>query len=138
VRSAVRRPLDRFDPRSALRELDARDREALRLAVAERVPVEEIGRRAEGNGSGGERVVHALRRLAVERAPASAEPTEHDAKIGEYLFSTSSVATRDATAQGLLSEGVESADLHALEAVLEDLERAPADVWEDGGRGGSG
>jgi O-antigen/teichoic acid export membrane protein len=137
ARSAVRRPRHRFDPRSALQELDARDRETLRMAVAERVPVEEIGPRTDGNGGGGERVVHALRRLAVERAPASAEPTEHDAKIGEYLFSTSSVATRDATAQGLLSEGVESADLHALEAVLEDLERAPDEVWDaDGGSGG--
>jgi O-antigen/teichoic acid export membrane protein len=130
VRSAIRRPKQRFDPGSALSELDAGDRETLRMAVAERVPVDEIGRRVDGNGqNGGERVVHALRRLAVERAPASAEPTEHDAKIGEYLFSTSSVATRDATAQGLLTEGVESADLHALEAVIEDLERAPAEVW---------
>jgi O-antigen/teichoic acid export membrane protein len=131
VRSAVRRPRDRFDPESALRGLDERDRQMLRMAVAERVPVEEIGRRADGNGNGGELVVHALRRVAVERAPAAAEPTEHDAKIGEYLFSTSSVAIRDAAAQGLLSEGVESADLHALEAVLEELERAPSDVWSD-------
>ena len=130
VRSAVRRPRHRFDPGSALRDLDAGDRETLRMAVSERLPVDEIGRRADGNGNGGERVVHALRRLAVERAPASAEPTEHDAKIGEYLFSTSSVATRDATAQGLLSEGVESADLHALEAVIEDLERASDGVWD--------
>ena len=130
VRSAIRRPKRRFDPGSALSELDEGDRQTLRMAVAERVPVDEIGRRVDGNGkNGGERVVHALRRLAVERAPASAEPTEHDAKIGEYLFSTSSVATRDATAQGLLSEGVESADLHALEAVIEDLERAPNEVW---------
>ena len=73
--------------------------------------------------------MHALRQLAVERAPGSADPTEHDGKIGEYLYSTSSVATRDATAQGLLAEGVASPDLHALEAVIEDLEKAPDEAW---------
>ena len=130
ARTTVRRPRHRFDPESALDALGARDRETLRLAVAERVPVDEIGRSADRNGNGGELVVHALRRLAVERAPGSAEPTEHDDKIGEYLFSTTSVATRDATAQKLLAEGVASADLHALEAVIEDLERAPDEVWE--------
>jgi O-antigen/teichoic acid export membrane protein len=129
VRNAVRRPRHGFDAESALRGLPSDDRETLRMAVAERVPVDEIGPRTDGNGSGGERVVHALRRLALERAPASAERTQHDAKIGEYLFSTSSVAIRDATAQGLLAEGVESADLHALEDVLEELERAPREVW---------
>lgn len=132
VRSAVRRSRHRFDPERALRDLDADERATLRMAVAEGVPVDEIGRSRDGNGeAGGERVVHALRRLAAERAPAAGQPTEHDAKIGAYLFSTASVATRDGIAQGLLSEGVESADLHALEAVLEELERAPRDVWAD-------
>jgi hypothetical protein len=102
------------------------------MAIADRRPVEQIGRSPGGNSeAGGERVVRALRRLAAERSPAAARPTEHDGSIGEYLFSTASVATRDARARRLLSEGVESADLHALEAVLEELERAPRKVWGD-------
>ena len=132
LRSALRRPRHRFDPERALRELDAGERATLRMAVAERVPVDEIGRSLGGNGeAGGERVVRALRQLARERAPAAGEPTDHDAKIGEYLFSTASVATRDGIAQSLLAQGVKSADLHALEAGLEDLERAPDALWMD-------
>jgi O-antigen/teichoic acid export membrane protein len=131
-RTAVRRPRHRFDPERAILQLSDADREALRMAIADRRPVEQIGRSPDGNGdAGGERVVRALRRLAAERSPAAARPTEHDGSIGEYLFSTASVATRDARAKRLLSEGVESADLHALEAVLEELERAPRKVWAE-------
>jgi O-antigen/teichoic acid export membrane protein len=135
-RTAVRRHRHRLEPGQAIRDLSTDERAALRMAIADGRRPEEIGRALGGNGeAGGERVVRALRRLAAERSPAAARPTEHDGRIGEYLFSTASVASRDASAQRLLSEGVESADLHALEAVLEELERAPQEVWAetDGG-----
>jgi O-antigen/teichoic acid export membrane protein len=134
-RAVVRRARGRLEPERAVRNLSADDRTALRMAIADRRSTDEIGQALGGNGeAGGERVVRALRRLAARRAPGAGEPTEHDARIGEYLLSTSSVATRDATAQRLLSEGVKSADLHALEAVIEELERAPAETWSEDGR----
>jgi O-antigen/teichoic acid export membrane protein len=135
ARTTIRRHPERLDPADAIRGLEPDERAALRMAIADGRPAEEIGQSLGGNGAtGGERVVRALRRLAEEREPESARPTEHDARIGEYLLSDASVAVRDARARKLLSEGVESADLHALEAVLEELERAPSSVWADGRR----
>jgi O-antigen/teichoic acid export membrane protein len=132
-RTVVRRPSRPIDPESAVRKLDADERAALRMAIADRRSADEIGQALGGNGeAGGERFVRALRRVARGKVPATGRPTEHDARIGEYLLSTSSVATRDATAQKLLSEGVASADLHTLEDTLEALERAPRETWEDG------
>ena len=131
VRSAARRSRHRFDPESALGDLDPDERAVLRMAVAEGVPVDEIGAAGANGEAGGERVVRILRRVAAERASVAAQPTEHDAKIGDYLFSTASVATRDGIAQGLLAQGVASADLHALESVRDELERAPAKAWGD-------
>ena len=129
--SAIGRGTAKFDPESALRELDAEDRETLRMAIVERRPVDEIaaGRTATATASGS-RTPCAVRRSGgrLRRAPS------HDAKIGEYLFSTSSVATRDATAKRLLTDGVDAADLHALEAVVDDLERCPGTVGVRGGR----
>jgi O-antigen/teichoic acid export membrane protein len=134
-RTTVRRPSRPLDPERAIRELSAEERLTLRMAIADRRPADEIGQALGGNGeAGGERVVRALRRVAARRAPAAAQPTEHDARIGEYLLSTSSVASRDATAQRLLSEGVASADLHTLEDTLEALGRAPREAWSEDGR----
>jgi O-antigen/teichoic acid export membrane protein len=134
-RTAVRRPTEPLDSEQAIRELSADERATLRMAIADRRTADEIGRALGGNGeAGGERVVRALRRVAGRRAPSAAQPTEHDAQIGEYLLSTSSVATRDATAQRLLSEGVASADLHTLEDTLEELGRAPREAWSEDGR----
>ena len=78
--------------------------------------------------------MRALRRVAEDREPEAAEPTDKDAEIGEYLLSEASVAVRDARARKLLTEGVESGDLHALEALLEELERAPDKVWAEATR----
>jgi O-antigen/teichoic acid export membrane protein len=134
-RTAVRRPSRPLDSQRAIQELNAEERTALRMAIADRRSADEIGQALGGNGeAGGERVVRALRRVAGRRSPFAGRPTEHDARIGEYLLSTSSVATRDATAQRLLNEGVKSADLHTLEHTLEELERAPREAWSEDGR----
>ena len=133
ARTVIRRHPERLDPADAISELDPDEREALRLAIADKRAAKEIGQSPGDNGeAGGERVVRALRHVAEDREPEAAEPTDKDAEIGEYLLSESSVAVRDAKARKLLTEGVESADLHALEALLEELERAPDKVWADG------
>jgi hypothetical protein len=132
ARTTIRRHPERLDPADAIRGLEPDERAALRMAIADGRAADEIGRSLGGNGeAGGERVVRALRRVAEEREPEAAEPTQYDARIGEYLLSDASVAVRDARARKLLTDGVESGDLHALEALLEELERAPDRVWAE-------
>ena len=57
-----------------------------------------------------------LRRLTREH-----EPTEHDARIGLYIFSGASVAERDAMFRELVREEVDAGDVHLLEAAVEEL-----------------
>ena len=59
--------------------------------------------------------------------------TDEDQRIAEYLFSDMPVAERDALARQLWSEGVDPADLHTLERVLEELKRLPRRAWEEAG-----
>ena len=57
-----------------------------------------------------------------------------DQRIGECLFSNLPVAERDELARQLWSEQadpVDPADLHALERVLEELQRLPKRAWVD-------
>jgi O-antigen/teichoic acid export membrane protein len=130
--SAIGRGTAKFKPKRALRELDAEDREVLRLAIVERRPLAEI---APGGGNGGaERVAHALRRAAEAGGAFASSESGSDAAIAEYLFSTQTVASRDANAKRLIrDQGVSAGDLRELEAVVDDLERVPEDVWTSGG-----
>jgi len=129
ARTAIGRGPARFDSEEALRSLGPEDREALRLAIVERRPLEEVGSRAGADG-GAEHVARALRRAADLGGALAGDASEHDAAIAEYLFSAQTVAGRDLTAKRLIrDDGVSPGDLRELEAVLEDLERAPAEAW---------
>lgn len=124
-----------FDPDQALGALSADERAALRMAIVEGRPLEEIARELDAGGrrdgaAVGEWLVRALRRAADEGGRLMHAPTERDAQIGEYLFSDKAQATRDAAARRLVRSGdVEPADLHELEEVIRDLERAPSEAW---------
>ena len=129
ARTAIGRTAAPFDSELALRALDPGDREALRLAIVERRPLEEVGDLLETDGAP-ERVARALRRAADRGGAFAGSDTEHDAAIAEYLFSTEAVATRDHTAKRLIrDEGVSPGDLRELETVIESLEGAPQDAW---------
>jgi O-antigen/teichoic acid export membrane protein len=129
ARAAIGRGSARFDSDEALRGLGPEDREALRLAIVERRPLQEIGARFGGDG-GAEHVARALRRAADLGGAFAGDDTEHDAAIAEYLFSSQTVAGRDQTAKRLIrDEGVRAGDLRELETVLEDLEGAPEEAW---------
>jgi O-antigen/teichoic acid export membrane protein len=129
ARAAIGRGSARFDSGEALRGLGPDDREALRLAIVERRPLEEIGTRLGADG-GAEQVARALRRAADLGGAFAGADSEHDAAIAEYLFSTQTVAGRDQTAKRLIrDEGVRPGDLRELETVLEDLEGVPAEQW---------
>ncbi|MGH2990081.1 MAG: lipopolysaccharide biosynthesis protein [Solirubrobacterales bacterium] len=130
ARTAIGRGPARFDSEQALRGLGPDDREALRLAIVERRPLEEIGSRLGADG-GAVPVARALRRAAEGGGAFASGDSDHDAAIAEYLFSSQTVATRDQAAKRLIrDEGVSPGDLRELEAVLEDLGKAPKDAWK--------
>ncbi|MGH2962884.1 MAG: hypothetical protein ACRDL3_11935, partial [Solirubrobacterales bacterium] len=130
ARTAIGRGPARFDSEQALRVLGPDDREALRLAIVERRPLEEIGSRLGADG-GAVPVARALRRAAEGGGAFASGDSDHDAAIAEYLFSSQTVATRDQAAKRLIrDEGVSPGDLRELEAVLEDLGKAPKDAWK--------
>jgi hypothetical protein len=61
------------------------------------------------------------------------EPTEHDARIGEYLFEDMTIAEHDEMGRTLWEEDVEPADIHSLEGVVRKLATMPKKVWAEAG-----
>jgi O-antigen/teichoic acid export membrane protein len=81
-----------------------------------------------------------LRLVRLLRHLAATPPTEQDQRIGQYLFSELPVAERDTLARALWEDdGVDPADLHRVEATLEQLRRVSKRTWKEatlsGGRG---
>jgi O-antigen/teichoic acid export membrane protein len=154
ARGFIGEPVSGFRPRRALRRLDTPDREALRLAIRERRPVEEIPRELEaiglalpagesrdGDGAAiSERLVAAVRRAAAKGGAPVPTPRrregsgERDALIAQFLFPQGTAAQRDARMRGLISGGVRGKELVALEAVVEGLAKVPEEAWRGGGR----
>ncbi len=140
----------RFDPAKAIGGLEDADRVALRIAIVKGKPVGQIPERLASRGltengagaqeDGGALVVTALRRAAANGGTPIQEgkkaarrwgsPEERDANIAGYLFPEGTVAQRDAKMRTLLSEGVRTDELMALEAVLTELENAPSKAWK--------
>jgi O-antigen/teichoic acid export membrane protein len=129
ARTAIGRGPGKFDPERALRALEPGDRETLRLALVERLPLQEVGS-IVGADDGPERVARALRRAAEEGGAFASGDSEHDAAIAEYLFSTQTIATRDQMAKRLTrDEGVSASDLRELESVRDDLAGVSQEEW---------
>jgi hypothetical protein len=145
------RPASGFRPRRALKRLDPADREALRLAIREKRPVEEIpgelatqgmelppSEGGAGNGAAiGLQLVAAVRRAAREGGTPVPEPDDgeegdaRDSSIADFLFPTGTAAQRDAGMRGLLSGGLRGEELLTLEAVVDGLSRIPRKVWKE-------
>lgn len=77
------------------------------------------------------RVVALLRKLEGD-----SEPTEHDARIGEYLFDEMPIAEHDELGRSLWEEDVDPADLHSLEGVIRKLHGLPKRSWAEAGANG--
>ncbi len=69
-------------------------------------------------------LVTALRRLAE-----AGEPGEHDAAIGQYLLSDSSLTERAGVERALWEVGVPPVELHQIESAFRALSSAPAREW---------
>jgi O-antigen/teichoic acid export membrane protein len=129
ARTAIGRGPAKFDPERALEALGPEDRETLRLALVERLPLQEVGS-IVGADDGAERVARALRHAADEGGAFAGGDSEHDAAIAEYLFSTQTIATRDQIAKRLTrDDGVSPGDLRELESVRDDLAAVPKEKW---------
>jgi O-antigen/teichoic acid export membrane protein len=77
------------------------------------------------------RMVGLLRKL-----DGGSEPTEHDARIGEYLFEEMTIAEHDELGRSLWEEDVEPEDLHSLEGVVRKLHGLPKRAWAEAGANG--
>jgi stage V sporulation protein B len=79
------------------------------------------------------RMVHLVRRLDED---GDDEPTEHDARIGQYLFDDMTIAEHDELGRSLWEEDVDPADLHALEGVIRKLHGLSKRSWAEAGANG--
>jgi O-antigen/teichoic acid export membrane protein len=123
---------DRFQPRRGLRALDQAERDALRDAVSSSwaASAGNVGLEPDGaEGAGPETLVHSLRRAGERGGVPVGEPTDYDAEIGAYLFSAAPTAMRNATMRRLLGDGVNAADLRALEDLVSHLATVPEEAW---------
>jgi hypothetical protein len=76
-------------------------------------------------------IVALLRRLDDD-----SEPTDHDARIGEYLFEEMTIAEHDELGRSLWEEDVEPEDLHSLEGVVRKLHGLSKKSWAQAGANG--
>ena len=123
---------DRFRPRQGLRALAADERAALRAAIGSSW----AKRRADGGDRAGEvrgersaALVGALRRAGERGGVEVGEPSERDAEIAAYLFSSEPTAVRNAAMRRLLSDGAEAGDLRTLEDLVAHLASIPDQAW---------
>jgi O-antigen/teichoic acid export membrane protein len=159
--SAFRGSALRFDPGAGLGSLKPRERRALRAAVLDRMPAQELvsltGDGADGGDRGGEgdlgewmisgdrnrddaaegaRLVRLLRQAGQRGGVPVSETSEVDAGISLFLFSDQPVAVRLAKMRELLSAGSNPHELRTLEDIRDALVKAPDDAWGTGKGGG--
>ncbi len=127
AREALRVPKPSVRVQDGLRLLSPEQRSGLLLAAADGWSLEEL---AASRGTDLKATSAELVR-AVRRVAELEESTDHDAAIGEYLFSQGPVAERDALGRGLWSAGADPAELHVLERTLEELRRLPSEAWDE-------
>jgi hypothetical protein len=69
----------------------------------------------------------------LRRLDGDSEPTEHDARIGEYLFDEMTIAEHDELGRSLWEEDVDAEDLHSLEGVIRKLNGLSKRAWAQAG-----
>jgi len=72
----------------------------------------------------------------LRRLDDDSEPTEHDSRIGEYLFDEMTIAEHDELGRSLWEEDVEPEDIHSLEGVMRKLHGLSKRSWAEAGANG--
>jgi O-antigen/teichoic acid export membrane protein len=127
VRSTVRGSAMPFKPRKGIRALVPDDREALRSAVAKTMSPAEIEPQ-------GELLVDALRRAGREGDAAVGGAQGAEAEVAVFLFSNETGGPRNSRMRSLLSSGVDSHDIRAMEELVGQLAKLPDRAWERAGQ----
>jgi O-antigen/teichoic acid export membrane protein len=125
LRSLARLRAGHIDPEDALASLDPPDREVLRLAIVHRHTPRQIADLHDRDID----EVHGHLVTALRKLLDSSKATDHDSRIGQYLFFRESIAQQDALRKRLWGEGAHPEDVRELEATLEVLDRAPKHAW---------
>ena len=141
VGSVVSGRADRFHPRAALRALEPSERDELRVAIVDRVPLSAL-RASDGEGErygsvaptegtvDGVELMLALRRAGRAGGMQVRPRGRKDALVAKFLFADEPTAVRQATMRRLLNEGANPAELRALEDLVDHLAKVPDDAWE--------
>ncbi len=117
-----------------LRALRPEDVTSLERLVVQGWPPSRLAPAGAQPGEVEAKAVALLRKLDVD---GDDEPTEHDARIGEYLFDEMTIAEHDELGRSLWEEqDVDPTDVHALEAVVRKLRALPRRVWAEAGADG--
>jgi O-antigen/teichoic acid export membrane protein len=132
IRIVLRQALSRHraDPETErrLRALDDQDLAELELATVGGWALDSIAASDPGTDASeiSQRLVRSLRQVAGIDATS-----DHDDRIGQFLFSDLAVAERDAISRALLSDEVDAGELHTLERTLETLRKIPRSTWDE-------
>lgn len=137
-----RRSVVAFKKRAGLRSLSSEERDALRVAVVDRMPPEALvpAESTEGEDplgamvhpeSEGARLVGLLRRAGrnggIEQLSAQ---SEYDAGISLFLFADQAVAVGLRKMRQILASGENAHELRTLEELRNELAKADDAVWE--------
>lgn len=132
VRSLVSGRPDEFSPRRGLRALEPAEREALRAAVDGSWAARGSKSGGDSNGQEGKasaELIGSLRTAGERGGVRVGAPTERDAEIAAYVFSSAPTAVRNAQMRTLLAEGADASDLRALEDLVAHLATIPDEAW---------
>jgi hypothetical protein len=124
-----------------LRSLSSDERDALRVAVVDRMPPEALIPPESPDGEDplgalvhpeaeGARLVRLLRRAAGEGGIPMSGESEYDAGISLFLFSDQPVAVRLRKMRQLLASGENASELRTLEDLRNELAKADDATWE--------
>jgi O-antigen/teichoic acid export membrane protein len=136
-----RRSVVAFKKRAGLRSLSSDERDALRVAVVDRMPPGELIPSDSTDGEDplgalvqpdaeGTRLVRLLRRAAREGGIPMAPESEYDAGISLFLFSDQPVAVRLRKMRQLLASGEHAQQLRTLEDLRNELAKTDDADWE--------
>jgi hypothetical protein len=128
LRQALSRHRDDPETERRVRALDSQDLADLEMATVGGWALDTIAA-SEPETDPSEisaRLVRSLRQVAGIDGVS-----DHDERIGEFLFSDMAVAERDAISRALLSNEVDAGELHTLEQTLESLRKLPKSFWDE-------